>query len=159
LGLPAMAEVRKWPRDGTKCDELAAAPYDPLRRAPGALRISGDAAARACSGAEGSTDRPGRLLYQRGRILVASGDFPGAGRNFEQALAAGYPVAAIDLARLLSQPSARMLNITRAISLCEKAWSEGVAIAAFELGSLHETGVRQGPGTDAYLLDPDQSLA
>jgi TPR repeat protein len=90
---------------------------------------------------------------------MANGDLAGAGRDFEKAIAAGYPAAAIDLAQLLTQPSAGMLDITRAISLYEKAWSEGVPIAGFELGSLYENGVRQGPNTDAYLLRPDESLA
>jgi WD40 repeat protein/TPR repeat protein len=161
LGLSPRTQLRLWRADETQCDELAAAPYDPLRRAPGVTvdQISKDEASRACAQALSGSGGSGRLLYQHGRTLTARGDFAGARRDFEQALATGYPVAAIDLAGLLSQPSAGMLDTRRAISLYEQAWGEGVAVAAFELGRMYQNGVRRGPDTDAYVLDPKESLA
>ena len=52
-----------------------------------------------------------------------------------------------------------MLDVPRAISLYERAWSEGVSIAAFQLGQLYENGVQRG-GTEAgYLLPPDKTRA
>jgi WD40 repeat protein/serine/threonine protein kinase len=159
LGLRDVAGVRQWPAGAVECDELAAAPYDPLRRASGVMEISQDAASQACKSAEGGSDRPGRLLYQRGRVLMSGGDLVGAARNFERALALGYPAAAVDLARLLSRPSVKMLDVARAVSLYEKAWTQGVTIAAFELGGLYERGVRQDGRTDAYLLNRDNALA
>ena len=159
LGLPALSEVRRWPGEVSECDGLAAAPYDPLRLAPGVLAISNnDATSQACTGATSKAESPGRRLYQRGRILMAGGDASGAAESFGQSLALGYPVAGVELARLLSQPALRMLDIPRAVELYVHAWNAGVTIAAFELGRLYEFGVRE-EGRDGYLLGRDDALA
>ena len=88
--------------DRSKCDEAAAAPYDPDRQAPGALldQIVGDVAEQAC-GTEG--DGEARALYQLGRALMANGKLPAARQALDRALAMGYRSAAVDLATLLSQ--------------------------------------------------------
>jgi len=52
----------------------------------------------------------------------------------------GYGAAQIDLAALLLDASAGPPDRTRAVSLYERAWRDGVAIAAFELGQLYERG-------------------
>ncbi len=44
---------------------------------------------------------------------------------------------------LLSQPSATMLDVPRAISLYQQAWKDDVTIAAFELGSLYQHGLHR----------------
>lgn len=166
LGLPAGPDVRSWPADRTRCDDAAAAPYDPDRRARGVVldRIVVDIALRACS-AGGA-----RARYEHGRALFASGKVPGARRDFEAALARGYRAAAVDLALLLSRPAAapgpgsgarsaeQARNVRRAVSLLEEAWHDGVSIAAFELGGLYERGVR-AEGTGRYWLEPDPARA
>jgi WD40 repeat protein/TPR repeat protein len=143
LGLPAAAHVRQWAAGRSKCDEAAAAPYDPERRAAGILpdEIVADTALAACAKQNASGD-DARSTYQRGRAQAAGGNMAAAKQAFEQALAAGYPAAAVDLG---------MLDPPRAIALFEQAWNKGVAMAGFEIGSLYEHGA---PG-----LAPDESRA
>jgi TPR repeat protein len=90
---------------------------------------------------------------------MASGKFADAEPDFESALADGYRAAAIDLGILLSQPSAGMLDAPKAITLYEQGWRDGVTIAAFELGSLYEYGVRASGNANEYLLAPDNTRA
>jgi WD40 repeat protein len=156
LGLPAAPEVRQWPDDKSKCDEAAAAPYDPDRHAPGFMldQVVADIAVGVCADGSGHSDGRARPLYQMGRALMAGGKFPEAARDFDQALARGYRSAAVDLATLLSQRSGGMLDVPRALSLYERAYSSGVAIAAFHLGALFEHGLEQD-GNNQYWLAPD----
>lgn len=160
LGMPPPSDVRVWPVDASQCDHLAAAPYDPDRRAPGVMlqQIAAGPAVAACAHA-GSRSAMGRSIYQRGRAQWASGNSAMAKRDFEAGLAAGYRVAGVELAMLLSQPSAGMLNPRRAISLYERAWSSGMTIAAFELGDLYEHGVIGAAAGNEYLLPPDPTRA
>jgi TPR repeat protein len=149
--------VRQWTA-ATKCDESAAAPYDPDRRAAGVAldQIPATIALAACDvGQSGNGDS--RSLYQHGRALMASGHFATARADFEQALARGYRSAAIDLAILLSQPTAGMLDGMQAIRLYEQAWKNGITISAYELGSLYEHGVAASQG--GYSVAADAALA
>jgi TPR repeat protein len=159
--LPDPSGVRQWPVDKTKCDESAAAPYDPDRRAPGVMlgQIIADIAVGACTHVEGKPDDRARSDYQQGRALMASGNFSEARRHFEDALAGRYRGARVELAMLLSQPAAGMLDVPRAISLYEQAWHDGVTIAAFELGNLYEHGVSEAGGKHEYSLAPDDARA
>jgi TPR repeat protein len=161
LGLAARADVRRWPLDRTPCDEAAAAPYDPDRRAAG-VTIAGivvDVAIRTCSAAANMPDRPdARTVYQRGRARWASGDGHSARQDFETALHRGYRAAAVDLARLLLQGPRASSDLGQAVSLLQQAWQDGVSIAAFDLGKLYEQGVRRAD-TAGYLLTPDSARA
>jgi WD40 repeat protein/TPR repeat protein len=149
LGLPPDARVRAWPTTGSACDQAAAAIYDPERRAPGALReaIDAETADAACSKETAKPEHAVRSDYQMGRLLFAKGDANGAARQFEIAVAQGYRAARIDLADLLVDGSARRLDPGRAAALYERAWDDGVPIAAFKLGHLLEYGA-QSVGTD-----------
>lgn len=164
LGLPAASDVRGWPMLRTACDDAAAAPYDPDRHAPGVMldRIVVDIALRACRGGGA------RVLYQRGRALLASGNPRGAERAFEAALARGYRTAAVDLALLLARGApgrtsgagAEQADAHRAVSLLEQAWRGGVGIAAFELGELYEHGLPEARGpSGAYGLTAQPTQA
>ena len=82
-----------------------------------------------------------RLDYQWGRALWAKHDLTGARRQFELAVSKGYPAARIDLGNLLLDGTAGLVDPPRAVSLYEKAWRDGLPIAAFALGYLYETGV------------------
>jgi len=161
LGLPAPANTRSWGTNQTPCDQAAAAPYDPDRRAPGAMssQIVPDLAIAACTLDNTGAKNDARSLYQQGRALVARGDFAGAKRDFEHALARGYRSAGVDLGLLLSRTDAGMFDFPRATGLYEQAWREGVTIAAFELGNLYEYGVSRGVGEREYSLAPDQVRA
>jgi TPR repeat protein len=70
---------------------------------------------------------------------------PAARAQFEQALCLGYQAAAIDLARVLTQPPAATSDVTHAVLLLQQAWRHGVIIAAFELGNLYERDTAGGP--------------
>jgi TPR repeat protein len=159
LGLPDPATERRWPRR-SKCDEAAAAPYDPDRRAQGVAldRIVAEIALEACATkGRGSRGSEARSTYQHGRALWKSGNISEAQHDFEQASADHYRAANVELARLLSLPSAGVLDLPKAISLYEQAWKDGVLIAGFELGALYERGVMNKNGT--YVLAPDAAHA
>ena len=161
LGLPEQAAGRRLPGPPSKCDEAAAAPYDPNRRAQGVMpgQLVAEIALVACRERVPSSRDSARLTYQQGRALFASGDFAAARRNFERALAEGYRAAGIDLAMLLARPSSGALDSRRAITLYEQAWNGGVAIAAFELASLYEHGISAGAASSSYMLAPDEVRA
>ncbi len=165
LGLDALpsavAHTGGHPIPRSLCDEEAAAPYDPDRPARatplGGSAVGGASVSCKPSTAGNSKERT-RLIYQQGRGYAASRHYRKARDDFERALARGYRSAGIDLAELLSEPAAGMLDVPRAITLYEKAWKAGVPIAAFELGRLYEHGVRARAG-GSYVLPPDSHLA
>jgi TPR repeat protein len=157
--LPEPAAEHRWSRR-SKCDEAAAAPYDPDRRAQGVAldRIVAEIALEACATrGRGSRGSEARSTYQHGRALWKSGNISEAKRDFEQASAEHYRAADVDLARLLALPSAGVLDTPKAVSLYEQAWQKGVPIAGFELGALYEHGVMNKSG--AYVLAPDAARA
>jgi len=150
LGLPRDTRIRTWPENAAGCDTAAAAPYDPDRRARGVAQanVSASAAADACAQEITQSGASPRLSYQWGRALLAKDDRKGARREFEQAVLNGYRAAQVDLASLLNDASAGTPERVRAVSLYEKAWRDGVAIAAFELGQLYERG---GSAKEAWI--------
>ena len=161
LGLPPPVGVRLWPTNRSTCDDSSAAPYDPQRLAPGVLldQIVTDIAIEGCAKGADASASQARMRYQHGRVLMASGQFPSARRDFEQAIGDGYPVANIELAMLLSRPSSGMLDVPRAIETYEKAWKDGVSIAAFELGTLYEHGIRADADKSQFVMAPDEARA
>jgi len=72
--------------------ESAGAPYDPDRRAPGVAseQIVGDIAIQACGTEHISLVGEPRWVYEHGRALMATGDFPGARHAFERAIDGRY---------------------------------------------------------------------
>ena len=161
LGLPHDAEVREWPAVASKCDQAAAAAYDPDRRAAGVLptQLAPEIALAACTNARSDSKSAARFVYQHGRAAMAKGDIQAALRDFEQATADGYRVAGVDLAALLLQRSGGKPDVARAISLYERAWKDGVAVAAFNLGSLYEHGLSGGVDQGEPLLAADARKA
>jgi WD40 repeat protein len=160
LGMPTPGDVRHWPGDASQCDESAAAPYDAERRARGVMPgfVVADVALSACAEDHPGLAKSSQVAYERARALTASGRYSAARHWLEEAVAGGYRAAQIDLARLLTDPTAAMQDVPRAISLYERAWKDGVPIAAFELGALYEHGLRaDDPGE--YALAPDDARA
>ena len=156
LGLRSDARVRTWSNPGSPCDLAAAAFYDPDRLTRGLVQgtIVADVANAACSPQISAERHTRRLAYQAGRALLAKSDVKGARQQFELAVSAGYRAAQVDLANLLVESSAGMLNPPRAMALYQEAWQDGVPIAAFALGHLYEAGI---PGSQAAQgkLQPD----
>jgi WD40 repeat protein/serine/threonine protein kinase/TPR repeat protein len=156
FGLPSDDRIASTSARRSACDEAAAAFYDSDRYAPGAAQpdINADIANPACAAEVAKPGHPVRFDYQWGRALLAKHDAPGAQRQFELAAAKNYPAARIDLGNLMLGGAA---DPQRAVSLYEKAWQDGVAIAAFALGHVYELGV---PGTAArFQSDPVQAWA
>jgi len=122
-------------------------------------QIVADIAIAACVDTDRRPADEARSRYQQGRALMAKGNFPEARQDLEAAVARGYRSARVDLAMLLSQPFTGMSDLRQAISLYERAWNDGVAIAAFELGKLYEQGVSRPGGNEEYLLAPDNPRA
>ena len=158
LGLAAAAGARQWPDSRSRCDDLAAAPYDPGRRAPGLMtdQIAPDLAIAACVPIQGKSGDRARLRYEWGRALLAKGDRAAARAVFEDALHDGYSAAGVDLAALLSGPSDTAPDGPGAVSVLQRAWQGGVAIAAFRLGELYEHG---GGGANGHSVAPDVAEA
>jgi WD40 repeat protein/serine/threonine protein kinase len=146
LGLPRDPAVSTWTKGiSTACDQKAAAPYDPDRVAAGAVLedLNIDAANAACNAELGNRGHVPRVDYQMGRILIAERKFEDAQRELEIAVAAGYRVAQVDLADVLlmtrsAASDSSAARADRARSLYEKAWRDGVIIAAFALGQLYD---------------------
>ena len=156
LGLPDPTDVRQWSIDNSICDQSAAAPYDPDRRAPGLMldQVVANVAVAACADEKSQVVDKGSV-YQRGRALMASGKNSEAMRNFEYSIAHGYRAARIDLARLLLQQAPGIDDVRKAISLYERAWSDGVTIAAFDLGNLYEHGAKNAGNEREFWSAPD----
>jgi len=127
----------------SRCAQQAGAYYDPDGEGPGVEQsaINPDLATAACARSGAATSGSAQLTYQAGRALLATGDFASARRDFELAVSQGYRAARLDLALLLKDPSANMLDPKRAASLLKQAWNSGIAMAGFELGSLYEHGL------------------
>ncbi len=159
LGLPPDARITALSDQRSACDQAAAAFYDPHRLASGAAQpdINVDIANPTCAAEAAKPGHAVRSDYQWGRALWAKHDFAGARRQFELAVSKGYPAARIDLGNLLLDGTAGVVDPQRAVSLYEKAWRDGVAIAAFALGHLYEAGV---PGAGIkFQTDPAQAWA
>jgi TPR repeat protein len=120
--------------------------------------VVADIALSACAEDNHGLAKSSQISYQRARALTASGKYSEARHWLEDAVARGYQAAQVDLARLLTDPSAAMQDLPRAISLYQHAWKDGVSIAAFELGTLYEHGLRSGDHGE-YALGPDDARA
>jgi len=130
-------------------------------RGPGAAQsdINGDIANPACAAETAKPGHSAGLDYQMGRALLAKHNLIGARRQFELAVSKGYRAAQIDLANLLVNPSAATLDAKRAVLLYEKAWRDGVPIAAFEIGHLYEEGFPNPNAAAPGTLQPDLARA
>ena len=142
LGLPTPPLVRHWPSPATRCDHAAAAPYDPERRDRGVppAKIVPDIALIACH-TPGSPLDEARRIFEEGRAAWAGAQTRRARDELEKALSMHYAAAGIDLAALLTDRAAGMLDVPRALTLYEQGWQDGIPIAAFKLGELYEQGV------------------
>jgi WD40 repeat protein/serine/threonine protein kinase len=157
LGLRAPAGVIQWPKKTVKCDEAAAAPYDPDRRAAGAMldQIVPDLAIPACAPENGNANDAARQRYQSARAQMAGGNFAAARREFAEAIARGYRAARVDLGILLSDPVYKMVDLAQARSLYERAWNEGVTAGAFQLGGLYESAADEARAWQWYQKAAD----
>lgn len=116
-------------------------------------------ASTACSQKTENAEPTPRSLYQSGRVLLARSNVKGARQQFERAVSLGYRAARIDLANLLVDASAGVLDPERAAALYQEAWQDRVAIAAFHLGHLYEAGVSGSDAAASGKTKPDLTKA
>jgi eukaryotic-like serine/threonine-protein kinase len=142
LGLPRDPRVRTWSSAGSACDEAAGAFYDPDRVSAGVPidAIGADSAISACSAEINRQPHVARADYQMGRALLAKQDASGAERQLESAVAAGYRAARVELADELAAAPESAQRSKSVVALYEKAWQDGVPIAAYRLGQAYEHG-------------------
>jgi len=161
LGLRPDPRRRTWPGAASACDQTSAATHDPDRLTAGISQgsIAAEVASTACFEEIAKRGNIPRLVYQNGRALLAKHDLKGARQQFELAVSKGYRAARVDLARLLLDASAGTPDPARAVSLYDKAWQSGVAVAAFELGHLYEFGVHGADAPTTPALREDPSIA
>ena len=100
-----------------------------------------------------------QLSYLLGRALLAKNDLKLARQQFELAVSGGYRAAKIELAALLVDDLAGPPDRGRAVALYEKAWRDGVPIAAFRLGQFYERRTAGVGETAADTHQPDPSRA
>jgi len=153
LGLPPDERVRSWSNKASGCDRAASAVYDPDRLTPGVLLedIMVDIAIAACAAETSKPHHAAQLDYQMGRALLAKNDVKGARPQFEIAAAKGYRTAGVDLADVL--------DAAGAVPLYEKAWQDGVPVAAFKLGRFYEYGMHGREQSASTAIRPDMSQA
>lgn len=146
LGLPEENGTSPGFALGSRCDRAAGAVYDPNRIAAGLAQadINADIAGSACDAEAGIRHHPARLDYEQARASLAKRDVQSARRQFEIALSEGYSAARIDLANMLLDGTAGSIDPVRAVSLYERAWRDGLTVAAFQLGHVYEVGVTAG---------------
>lgn len=147
LGLQPPLDRKSWPEGSADCDHTAGAFYDPDRVAAGVIEssIAPDAAKVLCARDISEHGEIARLWYEQGRALRAAGDRKGALSAFELAVARGHRAANVDLANLLLDAASGEANPSRAESAYERAWQQGVSIAAFELGEYYDHAMRGSP--------------
>lgn len=143
------------------CAQAAAAYYDPDRRAPGMqiAAINIEIANARCTRSTAAQDAAPQDIYQAGRALLAATDYRGARAHFESAASQGYRAARVDLALLLTGDPANMLDPSRALSLLEQAYRQGVPFAAFKLGELYERGMAASSSDagESFKRDPPKA--
>ena len=161
LGLSLAAPKVEHLIPATRCEEQAAAYYDPDRHAVGMTQntINADIAAMSCASPPAEPAKIAQWHYLSGRALLAKSDSDGARSRFESAISEGYRAAYIDLADLLADPAIGVHDGLHAVSLYEQAWERHVPIAAYRLGRLYESGIPDTKAVGKYLLASDASKA
>ena len=128
----------------TACDNYAAFPLDPQRKAVGVLEeknIDPALAIPACLSALQRYPRSPRLKYQLGRAYFAAHNVRDAISFFKQAAQSGYAPAEASLGYLSQAGEVIPQNYRDANFWYSKAANHGYAPAQNNLGSLYENGL------------------
>ena len=128
LGLPPDARVKQWRTQGSACDQAAAAFYDPDRVTRGLARtaIVAEVANSACTSQIALSGKTPRLIYEKGRALLAKSDVMAAKQQLELAVSSGYRAAQIDLASLLVDVSAGLVSVARRTRMARRRTDRGI---------------------------------
>ena len=132
----------------TDCDQLAAHPNDPQRKAAGIplSKLDTDTAITACEIAVRQYPNDAQLKYQLGRAYVRAKNYQAAVDQFGKAAEQGYAPAQNTLGLMYT----RGLGVTRddaeAVNWYRKAAEQGYAPAQNNLGLMYQNG--QGVAQD-----------
>jgi WD40 repeat protein len=129
------------------CDQLAANPFDPRKRAPGILfdAIDAEGAVLACRVAVETAPDEARLCYQLGRALDRADKREEAVLFIRTAAEKGYPAAHNDLGFRYENGSGVAKDNAEALRRYRQAAEGGYAPAFFHEGRLYW----EGAGTEA----------
>ena len=128
----------------TDCDRLAGMPYDTGHALdlPGVeqARINIAQATAACSEAMQRYPEVARFVFEAGRIANARKDYAQARRLYDQAAAAGYPMALNNIGGMYEGGQGVRVDNAEAARWYRKSVEAGEPIAMVDLGWLNETG-------------------
>lgn len=126
----------------TDCDRLAAMPYDTGHAPdlPGVeqVKINIPLAAAACNEAMQRYPDVARFVFEAGRVANARKDFSEARRLYDQAAAAGYPMALNNIGGMYEGGDGVRADNAEAARWYRKAVDAGEPIAMVDLGWLEE---------------------
>jgi TPR repeat protein len=128
----------------TDCDRLAAMPYDtghaPTLPGVEQAKINIPQAAAACNEAMQRYPEVARFVFEAGRVANARKDYAEARRLYDQAAAAGYPMALNNIGGMYEGGDGVRIDNAEAARWYRKAVMAGEPIAMVDLGWLEEMG-------------------
>jgi len=130
------------------CDQLAANPFDPKKRAPGVMfsDIDPDKAVSSCRAALAAKPNEPRLRYQLGRALERAQKLDEAVAEYRASADTGYPIATYNLALAYERGTGAAKDYAEALKLYEKSAAGGFGPAFSQVGRLYWFGL--GVGAD-----------
>ena len=147
-----------WARDDlTQCHRLTESTLDPWRIGQGVTddQLNPDASRPVCEAALDQHPEDGKLWYQYGRILLASGETAAAAGAFQRSEQLGYPMGAFALGTLyLNGRDIIASHPARAVFYFRQAAKAGVPAAAHEMGLAyyHGKGLDKDPAMAARWM-------
>jgi tetratricopeptide (TPR) repeat protein len=148
----------------TDCDRLAGMPYDTGHAAGVAgveiNRMNVAAAAAACNDALARYPDVARFTFEAGRVATARKDYAEAARWYGKAVAAGEPIAMVDLGWQYEHGHGVAKDLAEARRLYQAATDAGVADGMNNLGLLYlrGTGVSRDYAQARRLFEQGASL-
>src|SRR5262249_17689716 len=130
------------------CDQLAAHPNDPQRKATGIplSKIDANTAIPACEAAVSQYPNDTQLNYQLGRAYVSAKNYQTAIDQFRKAAEQGYAPAQQNLGVMYTRGLGVTKDDAEAVSWYRKAAEQGYAPAQTDLGTMYLKG--QGVAQD-----------
>jgi TPR repeat protein len=130
------------------CDQLAAHPNDPQRKATGIplSKIDTDTAIPACELAVSQYPNDAQLNYQLGRAYVRAKNYQTAIDQFRKAAEQGYAPAQYNLGVMYTRDVGVARDEAQAVAWYRKAAEQGYAPAQNDLGMMYQNG--QGVAQD-----------
>ncbi|MGV8988484.1 MAG: hypothetical protein ACOH2H_19620 [Cypionkella sp.] len=135
------------------CDQLAANPNDPRRKAAGVLLkdLDGYGALSACASAVMANPDVARFYYQRGRANVVLGEYAAAKADYETAIKLGDPIALLSLGTLYEDGHGVPLDVAMARNLYRQAQKAGIDVSSVLIDTFSSSGFSRPQLFDAIF--------